>query len=139
MPWFKRTDKGILTPTESKREVPDGLWFKSPGGKIIHTRELKNNAFVVPEEDHHVRIGSKEYFEILFDNNEFTELDERMESADPLHFVDTKPYPKRIKESQAKAELKDAVRTACGKLNGMEIVVACMDFSFIGGSMGSVV
>ena len=139
MPWFKRTDKGILTPTESKREVPDGLWFKSPGGKIIHTRELKNNAFVVPEEDHHVRIGSKEYFEILFDNNEFTELNEKMESADPLNFVDTKPYPKRIKESQAKSELKDAVRTASGKLNGMEIVVACMDFSFIGGSMGSVV
>jgi len=139
MPWFKRTDKGILTPTESKREVPDGLWFKSPGGKIIHTRELKNNAFVVPEEDHHVRIGSKEYFEILFDNNEFTELDTNMESADPLHFTDTKPYPKRIKESQAKAELKDAVRTAYGKLNGIDITIACMDFSFIGGSMGSVV
>jgi len=139
MPWFKRTDKGILTPTESKREVPDGLWFKSPGGKIIHTRELKNNAFVVPEEDHHVRIGSKEYFEILFDNNEFTELDAEMESADPLKFVDTKPYPKRVKESQAKSELKDAVRSAYGKLNGMNLTIACMDFSFIGGSMGSVV
>jgi acetyl-CoA carboxylase carboxyl transferase subunit beta len=139
MPWFKRTDKGILTPTESKREVPDGLWFKSPGGKIIHTRELKNNAFVVPEEDHHVRIGSKEYFEILFDNNEFTELDPDMESADPLKFVDTKAYPKRVKESQAKSELKDAVRSAYGKLNGMNLTIACMDFSFIGGSMGSVV
>jgi len=139
MPWFKRTDKGILTPTESKREVPDGLWFKSPGGKIIHTRELKNNAFVVPEEDHHVRIGSKEYFEILFDNNDFTELDAGMESADPLKFVDTKPYPKRVKESQAKSELKDAVRSAYGKLNGMNLTIACMDFSFIGGSMGSVV
>src|SRR6187402_2744483 len=75
MSWFNRTDKGILTPTESKREVPDGLWFKSPGGKIVHTRELKNNSYVVPEEDFHVRVGSKEYFEILFDNNEFTELD----------------------------------------------------------------
>ena len=139
MPWFKRTDKGILTPTESKREVPDGLWFKSPGGKIIHTRELKNNAFVVPEEDHHVRIGSKEYFEILFDNNIFTELDAEMESADPLKFVDTKSYPKRVKESQAKADLKDAVRTAFGKMNGMDLTIACMDFSFIGGSMGSVV
>jgi acetyl-CoA carboxylase carboxyl transferase subunit beta len=139
MPWFKRTDKGILTPTESKREVPDGLWFKSPAGKIIHTRELKNNAFVVPEEDHHVRIGSKEYFEILFDNNTFTELDKDMESADPLKFVDTKPYPKRIRESQTKSELKDAVRTAFGKMNGLEITIACMDFSFIGGSMGSVV
>ena len=139
MPWFKRTDKGILTPTESKREVPDGLWFKSPGGKIIHTRELKNNAFVVPEEDHHVRIGSKEYFEILFDNNSFTEMDETLESADPLKFVDTKPYPKRVKESQSKSELKDAVRTAYGKMSGMDITIACMDFSFIGGSMGSVV
>jgi acetyl-CoA carboxylase carboxyl transferase subunit beta len=139
MPWFKRTDKGILTPTESKREVPDGLWFKSPAGKIVHTRELKNNAYVVPEEDYHVKIGSKEYFEILFDNDEFTELDENMESGDPLKFVDTRPYPKRIKESQAKTELKDAVRTAYGKMNGLDLVVACMDFTFIGGSMGSVV
>ncbi|MBL7876687.1 MAG: acetyl-CoA carboxylase carboxyltransferase subunit beta [Cyclobacteriaceae bacterium] len=139
MPWFKRTDKGILTPTEAKREVPDGLWFKSPGGKIIHTRELKNNAYVVPEEEHHVKIGSQEYFEILFDNNAFTELDATMESADPLKFTDTKPYPKRIKESQAKTNLKDAVRTAYGKMEGLDITVACMDFTFIGGSMGSVV
>ncbi len=139
MTWFRRTDKGILTPTESKREVPDGLWFKSPGGKIVHTRELKNNAYVVPEEDYHVRIGSREYFELLFDNNQFTELDPNMESADPLNFVDTKPYPKRIKEAQEKTELKDAVRTAYGKMNGIDIVIGCMDFSFIGGSMGSVV
>ena len=139
MSWFNRTDKGILTPTESKREVPDGLWFKSPGGKIVHTRELKNNSYVVPEEDYHVRIGSEEYFEILFDNNEFTELDANMESADPLKFKDTKPYPKRIKETQAKVGLKDAVRTAYGKLSGLDITIACMDFSFIGGSMGSVV
>jgi acetyl-CoA carboxylase carboxyl transferase subunit beta len=139
MAWFKRSDKGILTPTESKREVPDGLWFKSPAGKIVHTRELKNNAYVVPEEDYHVRIGSAEYFEVLFDNNEFTELDENMESGDPLKFVDTKAYPKRIKETQAKTELKDAVRTAYGKMNGLDLVVACMDFAFIGGSMGSVV
>jgi acetyl-CoA carboxylase carboxyl transferase subunit beta len=139
MPWFKRTDKGILTPTESKREVPDGLWFKSPGGKIVHTRELKNNAYVVPEEDLHVKIGSEEYFEILFDNNEFVELDVNMESGDPLKFVDTKAYPKRIKESQAKTHLKDAVRTAHGKINGLDLCVACMDFTFIGGSMGSVV
>jgi acetyl-CoA carboxylase carboxyl transferase subunit beta len=139
MPWFKRTDKGILTPTESKREVPDGLWFKSPGGKIVHTRELKNNAYVVPEEDLHVKIGSEEYFEILFDNNEFVELDVNMESGDPLKFVDTKAYPKRIKESQAKTHLKDAVRTAYGKINGLDLCIACMDFTFIGGSMGSVV
>jgi len=138
MPWFKRTDKGILTPTEAKREVPDGLWFKSPAGKIVHTRELKNNCYVVPEEDFHVRIGSAEYFEILFDNNEFTELDPNMESGDPLRFTDTKPYPKRIKESQLKSDLKDAVRTAYGKMNSLDLVIACMDFEFIGGSLGSV-
>src|SRR6187402_2485166 len=139
MSWFKRSDKGILTPTEAKREVPDGLWFKSPGGKIVHTRELKNNAYVVPEEDYHVRIGSEEYFEVLFDDNAFTELDLNMESADPLKFKDTKAYPKRIKETQEKSGLKDAVRTAYGKLNGLDVTIACMDFTFIGGSMGSVV
>jgi acetyl-CoA carboxylase carboxyl transferase subunit beta len=139
MSWFKRSDKGILTPTEAKREVPDGLWFKSPTGKIVHTRELKNNAYVVPEEEFHVRIGSAEYFEVLFDNNKFTELDANMESADPIKFKDTKPYPKRIKESQQKSDLKDAVRTAYGKMNSIDITIACMDFSFIGGSMGSVV
>ena len=139
MSWFKRSDKGILTPTEAKREVPDGLWFKSPAGKIVHTRELKNNAYVVPDEDYHVRIGSEEYFEVLFDENKFTELDANMESADPLKFKDTKPYPKRIKETQEKSQLKDAVRTAYGKMSGMDITIACMDFSFIGGSMGSVV
>jgi len=139
MSWFKRSDKGILTPTEAKREVPDGLWFKSPGGKIVHTRELKKNAYVVPEEDFHVRIGSEEYFEVLFDDNKYTELDANMEPADPLHFKDNKPYPKRIKESQEKSGLKDAVRTAYGKMNGIDVTIACMDFAFIGGSMGSVV
>ncbi len=139
MSWFKRSDKGILTPTEAKREVPDGLWFKSPGGKIVHTRELKNNAYVVPEEEYHVRIGSAEYFEILFDNNQFTELDADMESADPLAFRDTKSYPDRIRESQKKSGLKDAVRTAYGKMSNLDVTVGCMDFSFIGGSMGSVV
>ncbi len=139
MSWFKRKDKGILTPTEAKKEAPDGLWYKTPTGKIIHTRELKNNAYVSPEDDYHVRIGSKEYFEILFDNNEFVELDPDMTSADPLKFTDSKPYPSRIKATQEKSGLKDAVRTAHGKLNGLPLVIACMDFNFIGGSMGSVV
>lgn len=139
MSWFKRKDKGIHTPTEAKKEAPDGLWFKTPNGKIIHTRELKTNAYVVPEDGYHVRIGSKEYFEILFDDNTFIELNESMESADPLEFVDSKPYPKRIKESQEKSQLKDAIRTAYGKMNGISIMISCMDFNFIGGSMGSVV
>lgn len=139
MAWFKRQNKGILTPTENKKEAPDGLWYKTPGGKIIHMRELKENAYVSPDDEYHVRIGSKEYFEILFDDNKFTELDKDMSSADPLDFVDSKPYPVRIKQSQEKTDLKDAVRAAHGKMNGLELCVACMDFSFIGGSMGSVV
>lgn len=139
MAWFKRQNKGILTPTENKKEAPDGLWYKSPNGKIIHMRELKLNSYVSPEDDYHVRIGSKEYFEILFDDNKFTELDKDMTSGDPLSFVDSKPYPARIKQTQEKTELKDAVRAAHGKMNGLPICIACMDFSFIGGSMGSVV
>ena len=139
MSWFQRKVKGITTPTEQKKDAPDGLWFKTPTGKIVHTRELKNNAYVSPEDGFHVRIGSKEYFEILFDDNKFTELDEGMTSGDPLGFVDSKPYPKRIVATQGKTQLKDAVRSAYGKMNGQELVVSCMDFSFIGVSMGSVV
>ncbi|CAD5246743.1 MULTISPECIES: acetyl-CoA carboxylase, carboxyltransferase subunit beta [unclassified Imperialibacter] len=139
MAWFKRQDKGILTPTDEKREAPDGLWYKTPSGNIIHIRELKNNAYVCPDDDFHVRIGSKEYFEILFDNNKFQELDANMKSADPLKFTDSAPYPKRIEASIKKTGLNDAVRSAVGKMNGSEIVIACMDFTFIGGSMGSVV
>lgn len=139
MAWFKRKDKGILTKTEDKKEVPDGLWYKTPSGNIIHMRELRNNAYVCPDDDFHVRIGSKEYFEILFDNNEFKELDPDLQSGDPLKFEDTKKYPDRIADSQKKTGLKDAVRSGVGKMNGHEIVIACMDFEFIGGSMGSVV
>ena len=139
MSWFERKVKGITTPTEQKKDAPDGLWFKTPNGKIVHTRELKNNAYVSPEDGFHVRIGSKEYFEILFDSNKFTELDANMTSGDPLKFVDSKPYPKRIKATQESTKLMDAVRTAHGKMNGLDLVVSCMDFAFIGGSMGSVV
>lgn len=139
MSWFQRKVKGITTPTEQKKDAPDGLWFKTPTGKIVHTRELKNNAYVSPEDGFHVRIGSKEYFEILFDDNKFTELDEKMSSGDPLGFVDSKPYPKRIVATQKKTQLNDAVRSAYGQMNGQPLVVSCMDFSFIGGSMGSVV
>lgn len=139
MSWFIRNTKGILTPTEEKRETPDGLWFKTPSGKIVHTRELKNNCYVSPEDGYHVRIGSEEYFEIIFDENKFTELDPDLYSADPLNFVDTKAYPDRIKASQQKSQLKDALRSAHGKINGLDLVIACMDFDFIGGSMGTVV
>lgn len=139
MAWFNRKDKGIQTPTTAKKEAPDGLWYKTPSGKIVHMRELKNNSYVSPEDDYHVRIGSKEYFEILFDNNEFEELDAEMTSGDPLKFTDSKPYPARIAATQKKSGLKDAVRSAVGKMHNKDIVIACMDFSFIGGSMGSVV
>ncbi|UZD21887.1 acetyl-CoA carboxylase, carboxyltransferase subunit beta [Algoriphagus halophytocola] len=139
MAWFKRTDKGIKTSTAEKKDAPDGLWFKTPNGNIIHTRELKNNSFVCPDDDFHVKIGSKEYFEILFDNNKFKELDANMTSGDPLKFTDTKPYVARIEATIKKTDLNDAVRSAVGKMNGLDIVVACMDFNFIGGSMGSVV
>jgi acetyl-CoA carboxylase carboxyl transferase subunit beta len=139
MAWFNRQDKGILTKTEDKKEAPDGLWYKTPKGNIIHMRELKNNAYVCPEDDYHVRIGSKEYFEIIFDGNKFTEMDADMTSGDPLNFSDTKKYTSRISATQKKTSLKDAVRSAYGKMNGIDIAVACMDFAFIGGSMGSVV
>ncbi len=139
MAWFKRKDKGIQTSTEEKKDTPKGLWYKSPTGKIIDTKELEQNFYVSPEDGYHVRIGSNEYFEILFDDNEYKELDANLTSKDPLKFVDTKKYPDRLKAAQAKTKLKDAVRTAVGKSNGQDLVVACMDFSFIGGSMGSVV
>ncbi len=137
--WFKRKDKGITTPTEEKKNVPEGLWHKTPSGKIIEFNELKENLYVSPEDDYHVRIGSNEYFEIFFDNNEFKELNENLTSKDPLKFEDTKKYTDRLKQAQEKTKLKDAVRTAVGKSKGKDIVIAAMDFSFIGGSMGSVV
>ncbi|GGD44987.1 acetyl-CoA carboxylase, carboxyltransferase subunit beta [Muriicola marianensis] len=137
--WFKRKEKGIQTATEQKKDTPKGLWYKSPTGKIVEYEELAKNFYVSPEDDYHVRIGSKEYFEILFDDNKFTELDAKLSSKDPLKFEDTKKYVDRLKSAQKKTGLKDAVRTAYGKSMGKDLVVACMDFSFIGGSMGSVV
>ena len=137
--WFKRKEKGIQTTTEEKKDTPKGLWYKSPTGKIVESEDLAKNFYVSPEDDYHVRIGSKEYFEILFDDNKFKELDANMTSKDPLKFVDTKKYSDRLKTVQQKTGLKDAVRTAVGKSMGKDIVIACMDFGFIGGSMGSVV
>jgi acetyl-CoA carboxylase carboxyl transferase subunit beta len=139
MAWFKRKEKGIQTSTEQKKDTPKGLWYKSPTGKIVDAKELEQNFFVSPEDGYHVRIGSNEYFSILFDDNKFKELDPKLESKDPLKFEDTKKYPDRLKAAQEKTKLKDAVRTAVGKSKGKDLVIACMDFSFIGGSMGSVV
>lgn len=139
MAWFKRKSKKIQTKTKEKKDIPAGLWYKTPTGKIIETKELSDNQYVSPEDDYHVHIGSKEYFEILFDNNKYTEIAAKINPIDFLNFVDQKKYSDRIKEAQNKTGLKDAIRVAHGKSYGNDIVIACMDFAFIGGSMGSVV
>lgn len=140
MSWFKRKTKGINTPTELKREAPDGLWHQCPECKqVMHSREHKTNAFTCIHCNYHDKIGSEAYFQLLFDGGNYTELDENMRSADPLEFVDTKAYPDRIIQTEKKSGLKDACRTAEGKLHGQSITISSMDFGFIGGSMGSVV
>ena len=139
MSWFKRSEKGIRTKTEEKKDIPKGLWYQTPTGKIIEAKELADNKYVSPEDDYHVHIGSKEYFEILFDDNEFKELDVDLKSKDFLKFEDSKKYINRLKEAHKKTGLYDAIRTAVGNSKGKKIVIACMDFRFIGGSMGSVV
>lgn len=140
MAWFKREKKGIITSTEEKKEAPDGLWNKCPNcKKALHYADQVENTYVCQYCAYHLRIGSKEYFSVLFDNNEFTELFPNLRSGDPLEFKDSKNYTDRLNESYAKTGLKDAIRSGHGKIEGHEIVIACMDFNFIGGSMGSVV
>ena len=129
---FKQKNRG-------KKDIPKGLWYKTPTGKIIETKELEENFFVSPEDEYHVRIGSEEYFKILFDDSRYEEINKSISSYDFLNFTDTKKYSQRIKEEKKKSGLTDAVRTAVGKSKGEMIVIACMDFRFIGGSMGSVV
>lgn len=135
MAWFRRTKKNITT--EHKKDVPKGLWYKSPSGKIIDTEELKANMYVSPDDDFHVQIGSQEYFEILFDDTKFKELDTKVESKDPLDWNDTQKYKDRLKDVKKKTGLTDAIRTATGKMNGRDVVISAMDFKFIGGSLGS--
>lgn len=137
--WFKRIRKGILTGTHEKKETPEGLWTKCPECNFICTStELKENLFVCPKCSYHHRIGSEEYYSILFDENEYEELFENILSKDYLEFTDLKPYKKRLEEIWNKTDLKDSMRVAVGKVGGNDIVVACMDFEFIGGSLGSV-
>ena len=137
--WFKRIKKGILTPTRDKADAPEGLWTKCPQCKFTCTNtEIRENYFVCPQCGYHHRIGSGEYFEILFDDNQFTELFANVVSKDYLGFVDLKPYSKRLEETHAKTDIHDSITVAHGKVNGSELVVACMDFEFIGGSLGSV-
>ncbi|MCO4818291.1 MAG: acetyl-CoA carboxylase carboxyltransferase subunit beta [Bacteroidetes bacterium] len=140
MSWFKRVKDGILTKTQDKKSTPDGLWVKCPECQTPHaSKDFAMEMWVCKDCGNHTRIGSDEYFEIFFDNGKFQELDVNITSGDPLKFVDKKDYPTRIEAAQKKTQLKDAVRTGVGKVNGLKMVIACMDFSFIGGSMGSVV
>ncbi|MFK7971894.1 MAG: acetyl-CoA carboxylase, carboxyltransferase subunit beta [Bacteroidia bacterium] len=140
MSWFKRVKDNILTRTEDKNETPDGLWVKCDScRKTLQAKALKKNNYVCTSCDYHFRIGSTEYFELLFDDNQFEELDRELVSADPLEFTDTKEYPARIQASIKKSGLVDALRTGVGEIKGQNTVIAAMDFRFIGGSMGSVV
>ncbi|MBL7733417.1 MAG: acetyl-CoA carboxylase carboxyltransferase subunit beta [Chitinophagaceae bacterium] len=137
--WFKRIKKGINTKTSEKKETPEGLWVKCPECNFICTvTELRENLFVCPKCTFHHRINSAEYFEILFDNNEYTELFDNIRSKDFLGFTDLKPYQKRLEDIWSKTDLKDSMRVAAGNVGGNGLVVACMDFEFIGGSLGSV-
>ncbi|WP_127124463.1 acetyl-CoA carboxylase, carboxyltransferase subunit beta [Pseudoflavitalea rhizosphaerae] len=137
--WFKRIKKGILTSTAEKKETPEGLWSKCPDcGYICTVTELRENLFVCPKCAYHHRIGSAEYFEILFDDNQYEVLFENIRSKDFLHFTDLKPYGKRLQETWGKTDLTDSIRVAQGKIKSLDFMVACMDFEFIGGSLGSV-
>jgi len=137
--WFKRIKEGITTSTREKKETPEGLWYKCPSCKnIIPSEEHLANMLVCPKCEYHEKIGSEEYFHILFDDK-FTEIAKNIKPTDPLHFVDTKPYIDRLAASQEKTHLNDAMRAAEGKMNKAKVVIACMDFTFVGGSMGSVV
>jgi acetyl-CoA carboxylase carboxyl transferase subunit beta len=139
MPWFKRSKQNIAADTQQK-ELPAGLWDKCPScGEIIHKKQLELNLWTCIKCDYHFRISSSDYVSILLDKNSFKELDRKMRSADPLGFVDTKKYSDRISSTIKKLDLYDAVRTGTGKIEGRDVAFGCMDFQFIGGSMGSVV
>lgn len=140
MSWFTRKMQGITTKYKEKKEIPEGLWYKCPECKhVLTSEEHAEQNWCCNKCGYHEKINSLQYFSILFDENEFTEVAPNMTSGDPLTFTDTKSYKDRIKTTIAKTGLKDAIRVAKGKINGQETVIACMDFGFIGGSMGSVV
>ncbi len=139
MAWFKRSEKNITTDTP-KQDVPDGMWVKCDEcGEMMHKKQWEGNSYTCIKCGFHFRIGSTEYFNLLFDEGTFKEYDKKMKSVDPLKFTDTKPYDKRIDETIRKTELHDAIRWGTGEINSLPCVIASMDFSFIGGSMGSVV
>src|SRR3990172_5055719 len=139
MAWFRRSKENISSDG-TKKDIRDGQWTKCEGcTEMIHRRQLEQNYYTCMKCGYHFRIGSKEYFELLLDEKSFKETDAKVRSVDPLNFVDTKKYSDRLKDTIRKSGLNDAVRTGTGKINGISVVIACMDFSFIGGSMGSAV
>ncbi len=139
MAWFRRSKQNI-TSNGQKKDIPDGMWTKCPGcGEIIHKKLLEQNVFTCFKCSYHFRIGSKEYFKVLLDDGSFKEMDKKLRSVDPLGFIDSKKYSARLEETMKKTGLADAVRTGVGFINKIPVVIACMDFGFIGGSMGSVV
>lgn len=140
MGWFRRKIEGIQTSTNEKKETPEGLWHKCPKCKVVTSAEdFASNLWVCPNCAHHGRINSEEYFSFLFDDGKFKELDAKMTSGDPLSFQDTKKYKDRLEATRKKTGLNDALTSGVGKMNKREVVIACMNFNFIGGSMGSVV
>ena len=137
--WFKRIKKGILTSTKDKKDAPEGLWEKCPECKYTCTvADLEENNYVCPKCDYHHRIGSNEYFDIIFDGGQHEELFANIKSKDYLQFVDLKPYGKRLEDTYKKTDIHDSITVAHGKVKGHDLVIACMDFEFIGGSLGSV-
>ena len=139
MSWFKRNKEGITTSTSEKKEIPEGLWARCSNCKtLFSSNDLAKNSYVCDRCSHHERIGSEEYFKLIFDEGKYKELNPNIVSGDPLGFEDTKKYTDRVKATQKSSGLKDAIRTAKGKIDGMDFIIAAMDFSFIGGSMGSV-
>ncbi|HQY53088.1 MAG TPA: acetyl-CoA carboxylase, carboxyltransferase subunit beta [Ignavibacteria bacterium] len=139
MAWFKRSKENIST-LEPKKEVSDGNWLKcSECSEMIHKKTLESNFYICTHCGNHFRIGSSEYFNILLDEGSFKEMDKKVKSVDPLNFEDTKPYKKRIDDTIKNTDLYDAIRTGTGTINSIDVVIGCMDFNFIGGSMGSVV
>lgn len=140
MGWFNRTKEGITTSTEEKKETPEGLWYKCPScDEIITSEDHENNLWVCAKCNYHEKIGSAEYFAILFDDQKYTEIAANLIAGDPLAFEDTKKYTDRLAKTRKESGLNDALRAAEGKLDKHQVVIACMDFRFIGGSMGSVV
>ncbi len=138
MAWFQRQEQKIRT--ETPKEMPEGVWVKVPStGETVHRRELEDNFWVDPLSGYHFSVSSDYYLQILFDDNKFEELGKEIQPTDPLGFEDRKSYKTRLKDTAKKTGIDEALQVGTGKMQGLDVVIACMDFRFIGGSMGSVV